>query len=101
MAYADNSTDAKWLKTVDRNKRGPIVPFEISIFTLYFEHQNFTFQFLRVPLGKFFSQYTLDLFFLLLYFILFHSKKIAMKNSQYTLDFEEKKGLAIDCSLDF
>ena len=49
LAYADTSTDAKWLKTVARKNRGPIGTFEISSFTLNFEHKNFTFQFSKVP----------------------------------------------------
>ena len=40
MAYADNSNDAKWLKTADRKKRGPIVTFEISSLTLDFGQEN-------------------------------------------------------------
>ena len=48
LAYADSSTNAKWLKTVDRKKRLPIpwalVRFKIQVSLLILRRRKFTFQ---------------------------------------------------------
>ena len=101
LAYADSSSNAKWLKTVCRKKRWPIpwaiVRFKTSSFTLNIEKKKISFSTLEATFGVIFSLNTLLIFFSLKFFSFrLLNKQIGQKNSQYTLDFE-KIAVAINC----
>ena len=71
------STNAKWLKTVDRNKRWPIlwaiVRFKVWSFTLNSEQNNFACHFSKLPFGEFFSKHSIFFLYLSI-FSLFYSQ---------------------------
>ena len=84
LAYTDSSTDAKWLKTVDRKKgdpyQGPQLGLKCQVSLSILREEDITFQLSKLHFWGIFSQYTFDLFqlFFLLFFF-FLTKKLSRK----------------------